>query len=249
MERVAFIVEATGERLGCLLNPESVVARRTAGIEPRRSGGGKLTGASLSDDPLLYTGGGQTELRLDLLFDLSIGGSSIQTTDVRDLTGPLWDLAENAPGGDGYARPPIVRFVWGKSWNVPGLVTAVAERLEEFNPSGAPRRSWLRLRLLRISDADAPVRPRRHQPEFLRAEPPAPELVGDADITIHRVMGAGGSGADASAERLEDIAWRYYGDPAAWRLIAKFNGIGDPTRIAPGTLLRIPAEAALARAR
>ena len=37
MERVAFVVESTGERLGCLLNPESLVLRRLAGIRPRLS--------------------------------------------------------------------------------------------------------------------------------------------------------------------------------------------------------------------
>ena len=249
MERVAFIVEATGERLGCLLNPETVVARRTAGVERRRSAGGKLTGNALTDDPLLYTGGGQTELLLDLLFDVSVGGSSIQTDDVRDLTGPLWDLAENRVDGDGTARPPIVRFVWGKTWNVPGVVTAVAERLEAFNQAGAPRRSWLRLQLLRISDADMLLQSRRRSLDFTQVESPAPEAVGDADVAVYRVLGGGGVADDAIAERLEDIAWRHYGDPSAWRLIARFNGIGDPTRIEPGTLLRLPAESALSRSR
>lgn len=35
MERVAFLIEPTGERLGCLLNPESVILRRAAGLQPR----------------------------------------------------------------------------------------------------------------------------------------------------------------------------------------------------------------------
>ena len=247
MERVAFIVESSGERLGCLLNPETVVVRRAAGVEPRRSAGGKLTGAGLTDDPLLYTGGGQTELLLDLLFDVSIGGSSIRTEDVRDLTGPLWDLAENRADGDGPARPPIVRFVWGKTWNVPGLVTAVAERLEAFDVAGAPRRSWLRLRLLRLSDPDALARPRRHGLDLGHLEPPLPGAVAEGDVSIYRVVGGGPDGS--GAERLEDIAWRHYGDPAAWRLIARFNGIGDPTRVEAGTLLRLPSETALVRAR
>lgn len=57
MERVAFLIEDTGERLGCLLNPESLVMRRQAGIRPRQSVGGLVTGADLSDDQLLYCGG------------------------------------------------------------------------------------------------------------------------------------------------------------------------------------------------
>ena len=31
MERVAFLIEETGERIACLLNPESLVVRRIAG--------------------------------------------------------------------------------------------------------------------------------------------------------------------------------------------------------------------------
>jgi hypothetical protein len=68
------------------------------------------------------------------------------TADVRDLTGPIWDLA---------GRPEVVRFVWGKSWNVPAVVGAVAERLEQFGPDGVPGRSWLRVRLAEV--AHAPV--------------------------------------------------------------------------------------------
>ena len=35
MERVAFIVDATGERIDCLLNPETLAVRRQAGVRPR----------------------------------------------------------------------------------------------------------------------------------------------------------------------------------------------------------------------
>lgn len=153
MERVAFLIEDTHVRLGCLLNPEALVQRRVAGIRPRQSTSGLVTGVGLRDDPLLYTGGGRTELDLDLLFDVSLAGSSITTNDVRDLTGAFWDLAENArQGGLGYGAPPLVRFIWGKIWNIPGHIVAVAERLEYFTADGIPRRSWLRLRMVRSNE-------------------------------------------------------------------------------------------------
>jgi nucleoid-associated protein YgaU len=60
---------------------------------------------------------------------------------------------------------------------------------------------------------------------------------------VHQVVG-GGSDAPGSGERLEDIAFLYYGDPAAWRQIAEANDIVDPSNVAPGTALRIPASAA-----
>ena len=157
MERVAFLLEKTGARIPCLLNPESVVIRRLAGVRSRRSNSGPLTGAGLKDDPLHYTGGGTTEINLDLLFDVSIAGSSIPTGDVRDLTRPLWELAEGVAADTGFTMPPMVRFVWGKAWNIPGVVVAVAERLESFSADGTPGRSWLRMRLLRVAEPPQPA--------------------------------------------------------------------------------------------
>jgi Contractile injection system tube protein/LysM domain len=236
MERVTFVVESTGERLGCLLNPETLQVSRNAGVRRRRTATGLLAGAGISDDPLLYAGGGQTDLVLDLLFDIGIAGSTIQTRDVRDLTRPLWDLAESAAASAG-ATPPVVRFLWGKSWNIPGVVTAVAERLEQFQADGAPTRSWLRMRFVRVNESAAA--------EAATPQGTAPSLAGagpEGEV-VHQVVG-GGSDAPGSGERLEDIAFLYYGDPSAWRQIAEANDIVDPSNVAPGTALRIPASAA-----
>jgi hypothetical protein len=153
MERVVFLVEESGDRIPCLLNPETFVVRRHAGVRPRRNLTGQLSGTALADEPLLYTGGGRTEIDLDLLFDVSLQPvGSVLTEDVRDLTGPLTCLAENLEDQETYGRPPLVRFIWGRFWNIPGVITAVAERLEDFTAEGAPRRAWVRLRLARIAD-------------------------------------------------------------------------------------------------
>jgi hypothetical protein len=234
MERVAFLVERTGTRLGCLLNPESLEMTREAGLRRRRSATGMLSGAGLSDDPFLYTGGGRTEMTLDLLFDVQVAGSTIPTRDVRELTRPLWDLAESTDPSATGAQPPVVRFLWGKSWNVPGVVTAVAERLEQFGADGLPARSWLRMRLARVSEAQADA------PEPPRLTPSTPGIEGTEDPpVVHQVLGAG-TDEPSSGERLEDIAFIYYGDPSAWRLIAAANGIADGARVGAGALLTIP---------
>ena len=216
-----------------MLNPESLVLRRTAGVQPRPLAGGHITGLGLSDDPVFYTGGGKTELELDLLFDVWLAGSTINTEDVRDLTGIFWSLAENATDVDGYRQPRIVRFVWGKSWNIPGVVVAVAERLERFNSSGAAARSWLRMRMLRVSEAAA--QPAPTVPEY-NLEAAAEESLEnlettDEEIPVYEYV---------AGERLDEIAFRHYGSPSFWRLIAAFNGIIDPNNIPPGTLLRLP---------
>jgi hypothetical protein len=226
MERVAFLIEQTNERLVGLLNPESLILRRTAGIQTRQNATGILNGAGLADDPLIYTAGGRTELDLDLLFDVSLAGSTIVSEDVRDLTAPLWNLAENTTNG----YPPLVRFVWGKHWNIPGVIISVAEHLEDFSAVGAPRRSWLRMRLLRARDA---------QPVTQQTNIPIIEDISllEEDLTLenmrfHEVL---------AGERLDEIASRFYGDAGYWRVLADFNDLIDPALLPAGLVLVIPS--------
>jgi len=246
MERVAFLVESTGERLGCLLNPDTLVVRRQGGVRARSGAGGHLTGAGLADDPLLFTGGGRTELDLELLFDVNLAGAGVSTDDVRQLTAPLWALAENGEGQEAYGRPPQVRFVWGKSWNVPGIVGAVAERLEQFSPSGTAQRSWMSMRIIRVGQPPGPppVEPSPLPPEL---PPPLPEGTPLAPGTVlHQVLGTGDHpDSPAASESLYQLAQRYYGNPGLWRLIAAYNGVADPLRVPAGAVLRIPPQPGL----
>jgi hypothetical protein len=252
MERVTFLLEETGARLSCLLNPESLVLRRMAGLRRRRSAGGVATGAQLSDDPLLHTGGGTTELTLDLLFDVSLVDPNSKVDDVRRLTGPLWDLAENFDRRGDYGRPPQMRFIWGKSWNIPGVVAAVAERLERFTSDGTPQRSWLRMRMLRTREK-VERRPRK-QPEFMLdrlaterlwlADFPADQVRQHVTMTEGRVDRPT---RHRASETLFQIAFRYYGDESWWVVIAAVNGISDPRKVPTRRSLKIPSKAAVRR--
>ena len=243
MERVAFLLEKTGERIPCLLNPASVVVRRLAGVQPRQSISGPLTGAALKDDPFLYTGGGKTEILLDLLFDVTLSGSALNPEDVRELTRPLTALAEGNEGEDGYGQVPLVRFVWGKAWNVLGVVAAVAERLEYFRPSGAPQRSWLRMRFLRVPDSNSAIVEPWGDDLTLDDLPDEVDVPAD-ELRLYQTKGSGSGEEDeegeGGSERLDEIAAHYYGNPAWWRLIAAFNKIDDPWEVCAGDLLMIP---------
>jgi hypothetical protein len=245
MERVAFLIEPGGERIGCLLNPETLVIRRVAGLQPRRALGGSLPWGGPGDDPLLFTGGGSTELTLDLLFDVSLSDSTLQTEDVRELTDPLWRLAENGLREDGSMRPSLARLVWGKWLNYLGVVAAVAERLEQFTSTGAPRRSWLRMRLLRVEDETGPKEP------VLASEPPDADVVaaalGPEDYEAHTVLGASEEEGAPGGQRLDEIAYQRYGDPSLWRLVAGLNGVADPNSLPAGQVLRLPTAEALRR--
>lgn len=250
MDRAAFLIGET-DRISCMLNPEGLTVRRHAGVRPQHSLSGPVTGSSRHDDPLLYTGGGRTELQLDLLFDVHLPGSTVQSTDVRDLTRPLWQLAENSNRDDRYGTPPTARFVWGKAWNMLGVVTSVAERFEQFTAAGEPQRSWLRLRFVRI-DEPVPAPGAEADPAAAAAvaalladlpETVPVEALDSAEITaVHTLQGD-----PAAGETLPVIVHDSGLDPALWPLVAWFNDIDDPLRLLAGTLIRIPGLAALQR--
>ena len=228
MERAVFLVDGSGARLSCMLNPNTLVFRRESGIRRSRSIGGFATAQGLMDDPLLYTGGGRTELTLDLLFDIGVPGSTVAGSDVRDLTRPLWELSENGSVVDGYGAPAQVRFVWGKAWNFPGVVDAVSERLEHFTSEGVPRRSWLRMRLLRVQQEALP--PGADDGWTVTDQPlPTAELA--------PAVAKPGKVVETRGRRMDAVATDSGYEPSFWRRIAEYNLIDDP--------LRVPAEAAL----
>lgn len=255
MERVAFLIERTGERIACLLNPESLEVRRSAGVRTRLGAGGVLTGQARSDNPLIATGGGVTDYELHLLFDTDIAQEGLPTprdstepqaprpsADVRELTRPLWNLAENAAGQDGFGAPPGVRFIWGKAWNVPGVVIDVAERLERFDTAGAPQRSWLSLRLRRVEESEAPgtrpvtpVTPQFEVPATL--DPAAAEQFPAIDLLVDE--------AGIPQTRLDQICSNQYGDPGLAPALASYNGLDDLLSLAEGVTLVLPPLALL----
>lgn len=273
MERVAFLVEGTGERITCMLNPEHIVQRRIAGLAPRRGGAGIVAGSAWSDSPLQHTGGGRTEIELQLLFDVNLlpapvvpappspvpaqevvageatgRGSAASAApapppprrDVRDHTRPLWQLAENS--ADGGRGVPYVRMVLGKEWNVLAVVEALAERFEQFDTSGTPRRSWLSMRLVRVPDPNPPA-PETPAPVGI-PDAAAAEAAASAPVAIHTVIGGGpatAGGTAAGGETLPEIAARYFGGRCAlWRWIADVNLLDEVIWPEAGRGLIIP---------
>lgn len=256
MERVAFVLEATGERISALLNPESLEMRRNPGLRRRSGAGGVVMGGARTDDPLIATGGGITEYDLYLLFDTEVAreaamvrrpasAPTLPASDVREITRPLWNLSENAAGSEGLSAPPTVRFIWGKAWNVPGVVTAVAERLEQFDAMGAPQRSWLSLRLRRVEErAPLSPAPAPTSPQF--ETPPAAAPASSAPIEEYDSITVTADEQGMLLNRLYLIAAERYGDPSFARAIARFNGLDDMLRMPEGGTLLLPSASVLA---
>ncbi|MDZ7800543.1 MAG: hypothetical protein U5K81_07095 [Trueperaceae bacterium] len=246
MERVTFLVEATGQRLGCLLNPATLTLTRRAGVRSRSGAAGAIASRGLSDDPLIDVGGGVTELELDLLFDVGVAGSTVVSLDVRDLTRPLWDLAETHARLEG-GRPPVVQFFWGEREGFPGVVLAVAERLERFDAEGVAGRSWLRMRLRRMAHPGGPRDRSGTDPLDGIRTATRDGAGGDGTVVMGPLAGgAAGAGNEgerpvAGVSRLDAVAALHFGDATLWRWIAEANALDDPARVDPDTRLRLPS--------
>ena len=229
MERVAFLIESSGEQIYCLLNPETLAVTRTAGVEARQSSGGRLTGSGLADDPLLFTGGGRTELKLDLLFDVDLLPSHLEATDVRQLTRRIWALAENSAEVQRQHRPPLVRLLWGQAWSVPGIVTEVAERFDRFATDGSPLRSWLRLTFVRVgtaADAEGGEAWELAQRlPFIDLRAPAATAL---EVVDEGSLASEEGAATINPTRLGLFSLEAFGNAFQWKALLEYNGIDDP---------------------
>lgn len=258
MERASFLIEggsARGRRIDCLFNPADVVLERVSGVRPRLLAGGRISGRSELEDPLLFTGGGETRLTLRLLFDttlmptiepLSRGRRRREhrsRLDVRRLTQPLWELAEGPADDVGGDRElPRGRFLWGKAWNIPVAVMALAERLDFFESDGTPLRSWIHIRLRRLSERSismpwpdaATLKVARARVDALADSLEKKGGYTPGVTTVRHVLQPG--------DRLSLLAARYYGAPWLWRVIALVNNIDAPWKLKVGSVLHIPAK-------
>ncbi|MGW5355674.1 CIS tube protein [Streptomyces sp. NPDC004031] len=115
------------------------------------------------------------------------------------------------------ASPPWVVFHWGGLTGFPGYVSQVQANYTLFTTSGVPIRAVCQVTMEEIS-GDTPGQ----NPTSGALHP----------HRVHKV---------SSGDTLAVLAWREYGDPAAWRVIAEANGIDDPIRLAHGRELLLPA--------
>ncbi|MFC9508545.1 LysM peptidoglycan-binding domain-containing protein [Streptomyces sp. NPDC057002] len=115
--------------------------------------------------------------------------------------------------------PPWVVFQWGSfsTARFTAYVSSVEATYSLFGTTGVPIRATCRLQLHEI-----PSKTKRQNPTSgaLTAQ------------RVHRVV---------AGDSLQSLAWREYGNAAAWRSIAEANGIDDPSRLPAGAELVLPA--------
>ncbi|MCI3928232.1 CIS tube protein [Streptomyces sp. AN091965] len=115
--------------------------------------------------------------------------------------------------------PPWVIFQWGsfRTARFTAYVSSVDASYTLFGTSGMPLRAACQLRLHEIPG------------DPMGQNPTSGALTAQR---VHRVV---------AGDSLQSLAWREYGDATVWRAIAEANGIDDPSVLAPGTELLLPA--------
>jgi phage tail-like protein len=117
------------------------------------------------------------------------------------------------------AKPPaLLTFKWGSGDSVSfqGYMRDLAITIDEFGSDKKPSRASARFTLQEEPAPPPPTNPTSGGPPGRRSH----------------VLCEG--------ESLQSVAYREYGNAAAWRMLADVNGIDDPLRLAPGTQLLIP---------
>src|SRR5262249_25688065 len=153
--------------------------------------------------------GGSTTLKLQLFFDTykDPRDEKSQPKDVHDTytkkllammdVDPNWQDQRNKKG-----RPPNVRFQWGSMVGFEAVITSINQRFTLFwGPDGPPVRTVLDVTFSEVKDKV--WKPKQN--------PTSGGIGGERLWTVHE------------GDTLAWIAYREYGDPTEWRLIADAN--------------------------
>jgi hypothetical protein len=157
-------------------------------------------------------------------------------SDVRQMTRPIWSLAENSAEVDKKRRPPSVHFLWGRAWDMPGIVTEVAERFDRFSPDGSPLRSWMRLVFVRVGQSADEEGGENYElaqrlPTVDLTAPPVETVPvpGDGTFDAGALTQDGGAPRPLTSTREYGIiSMRSYGTPLLVKQILAKTGIDDP---------------------
>ena len=112
--------------------------------------------------------------------------------------------------------PPIVRLTWD-SEVFRGVVDSLGITYVLFSPDGVPLRARLSLSLKEYRPVEVQVRDNENR---------------SPDVEKTWVVRRG--------DTLAGISAAVYRDPGLWREIARANGIQDPRRLRPGSVLTVP---------
>lgn len=167
------------------------------------------------DVPEAVFGGGQAQdLTIELLFDSTAEGKSVETkyAVLKELASvDTSKVNEKTQKG----QPPYVVFHWGSYKSRISVITSIEETFTMFLPNGTPLRANVTVELQEVEDNNKGAQ-----------NPTSHSEARKMWIVEH-------------GHRLDWIAFEEYGDSNAWRHVAETNNISDPRKIYPGQILKL----------
>jgi nucleoid-associated protein YgaU len=215
LEKLTILPE-NGGPIVALFNPERYTVSKSVQLA-------ELAIPGLDAPVVQYVRGQNEKITMELFFDTTDLGMIDPVTDVRSLTGQVYQLLK--VDGDLHA-PPRVQLAWGVGGQLTSygasispwlILESVSEEFSLFSPGGVPvraklnvsfREAWTITQQLQVTP--------RHSSDR---------------TTLHRVV---------RGETLAQITYEQYSDPTQWRLIADANHLSNPRLLTPGQILVIP---------
>lgn len=214
MEPPATVGAKPGGRIAQLdlqFNPASLQLQKTT--EWRRSPSRMAEASALPE----FVGSGPRTLSLEVFLD----ATATHDNSVEQAVDKLMKACVPTPASLGRKKPasPWVRFEWGtaRTTSFYGVVTSLSATYTLFDVDGRPLRATCALSIEEAS---------------VDAQGQNPTSGARTARSTHTVV---------AGDSLPLLAWREYGDAAAWREIAEANDIDDPLALTPGTELVVPA--------
>lgn len=165
--------------------------------------------------PLQWRGAAPSRLTMTLFLDESDSASGSVLDDVETLLSCCAPTAESLQREQPSA--PHVTFGWGTTTSFTAVVHEVDVTFTLFRNDGRPCRANATVTLEQV---DLP--PVRQNPTS----------GAESVVRTHTVV---------AGDRLPLLAYRMYGDPALWRLLADANHLDDPLTLRAGDTLLVPA--------
>jgi nucleoid-associated protein YgaU len=181
----------------------------------------KTTKGSKMAGPPEFTGPEPSKMTLEMFFDATPtrDGSVVAAVEKLLTCCVATEMSESLKK----PTPPLVILHWGSISSFPAFITSVSAKFTLFSAGGLPIRA-----VCTVSLEEMPSE------KFRKQNPTS----GSKDVRrVHRTI---------AGDSLASVAYAEYGDPAAWRTLATFNGIDDPLRVRTGTVLLLPSPEDLA---
>lgn len=222
LKQLQILIELPGSKLkfndndpkhviNAMFNPNKLAVSRSAQWQNQQ--------VAKRDNPeLQYTGSEPSTLTVELFFDTYDSPSKTKES-VRTYTNKLHELTTVRAHGSDKHRPPVCRLRWGTMGIFfQGVLQQLQNNFTLFMDEGTPVRatSTCTFKQWKSNKSDL-----------------EDQNLMSADVAKVWTVKRG--------QTLASIATYEYGDPRKWRPIAQANGIGDPSRLTPGTILIVPA--------